>query len=150
MFKRSKRKIVTAIMAVLTLLYIGTLAVIYGSSYFEVSASNYEMLERYAKIYSLEQQPGEDEPSGYADSPEKSSSETDIPIDNSHVDDNPAFQLATFYSVAISDDGEILAMDNDIGTVYEDTTLQKYASEIIEGKQDSGVMIILCCSLPCG
>lgn len=143
MFKRLKRKIVAAIMAVLALLYLGTLAVIYGSSYFEVSASNYEMLERYAKLYSLEQQPGEDMPSGDADLPEKNFSDTDILVDNPdnlHFDDNPAFQLSTFYSVAISDNGEILAMDNETGTVYEDTVLQEYASEIIESQRDNGMM----------
>lgn len=124
MFKQSKRKIVAAIMAVLTLLYLGTLAVIYGSSYFEVSASNYEMLERYAKLYSLEQQPGVNMP---PDNPEVT-----------HSDGNPAFQLSTFYSVAISDNGEILAMDNEKGTVYEDRVLQKYASEIIKSPKDNG------------
>ncbi len=130
-------------MAVLALLYLGTLAVIYGSSYFEVSASNYEMLERYAKMYSLEHQPGEDMPSKDVDIPEKNFSDTDILMDNPndiHLDDNPAFQLSTFYSVAISDNGEVLAMDNETGTVYEDTVLQQYASEIIESRKDSGMM----------
>lgn len=143
MFKRSKRKIVAAIMAILALLYIGTLAIIYGSSYFEVSSSNYEMLERYTKMYSLEQQPGEDMPSEYADFPEKGSYDTDSFIDtpdNLPPDDNPAFHLAAFYSVAISDDGEILAMDNDTGTVYEDAVLQRYASEIMESSKDSGII----------
>lgn len=142
MFKRSKRKIVAAIMAVLALLYLGTLAVIYGSSYFEVSASNYEMLERYAKMYSLEQQPGEGAPSENMDLPEKNFSDTDLLTDNPkdiHLDENPAFQLSTFYSVAISDNGEILAMDNETGTVYEDTVLQEYASEIIDSQKDSGM-----------
>lgn len=143
MFKRSKRKIVAAIMAVLTLLYIGTLAVIYGSSYFEVSASNHEMLERYAKLYSLEQQPGESIPSEPADFPEKNSAARHIlrdDPDDLHFDDTPAFQLSTFYSVAVSDNGEILAMDNETGTVYEDTVLQEYASKIIDAKKGSGVM----------
>lgn len=142
MFKRSKRKIVAAIMAVLALLYLGTLAVIYGSSYFEVSASNYEMLERYAKMYSLEQQPGEEGPSENADFHGKNFSDTDVLMDNPnemHFDDNPAFQLSTFYSVAISDNGEILAMDNEKGTVYEDAVLQEYASEIIESQKDNGM-----------
>ncbi len=142
MFKRSKRKIVAAIMAVLALLYLGTLAVIYGSSYFEVSASNYEMLERYALMYSLEEQPGEDMPSKDADFPEKNSFDTDVLMDspdNLHFDEKPAFQLSTFYSVAISDSGEILAMDNETGTVYEDTVLQEYAFEIIDSQKDSGM-----------
>lgn len=136
MFKRSKRKIVAAIMMILALLYLGTLAVIYGSSYFEVSASNYGMLERYAKIYSLEQQPGED-----MDFRGIIFSDADDLIDGPddlHFDDNPAFRLSTFYSVAVADNGEILAMDNETGSIYEDEVLQKYASEIIDSQKNSG------------
>ena len=40
MFEKSRRKIVAAIMAVLALLWIGTLGVIYGASYYEVSTRN--------------------------------------------------------------------------------------------------------------
>lgn len=61
MFKQSKRKIVAAIMAVLALLFIATLAIIYTSSYAEVAASNRDMLARYAELFSLDRQPG-DEP----------------------------------------------------------------------------------------
>ena len=42
MFKKSKRKIVAAIMSALALLFLGTLAVIYVSSYREVSSRNRE------------------------------------------------------------------------------------------------------------
>ena len=59
MFRKSRRKIVAAIMSVLILLFLGTLAVIYASSYHEVSKTNREMLERYVELYSLEAQPGE-------------------------------------------------------------------------------------------
>lgn len=37
MFKKSRRKIVAAIMSVLVTLWVGTLGVIYTSSYFEMS-----------------------------------------------------------------------------------------------------------------
>ena len=53
MFKRSKNKIVAAIMSVLVCLFLGTLAVIFISSYFEVSRENYKMLEHHAQIYIL-------------------------------------------------------------------------------------------------
>lgn len=143
MFKRSKRKIVAAIMVVLALLYIGTLGIIYGSSYFEVSASNYEMLERYTERYSLERQPGEERLPEYMNFSDEIASDADDlkdTPDGLHFEENPAFQLSTFYSVAISDNGEILAMDNNTETVYEDTVLQEYAAEIIEGRKSRGVM----------
>lgn len=129
MFRKSKRKIVAAIMSVLMLLFIGTLAIIYTSSYAEVSASNNEMLARYAELFSLERQPSEEPP---LDSAEKVS---DDAIDRT-VDST--FRLSTFYSVALSDDGNVLAMDNDEGSAYEDALLQQYAQEIIASGKNRG------------
>ena len=40
MFKKSRRKIVAAIMSILVLLWVGTLGVIYASSYFEMTKQN--------------------------------------------------------------------------------------------------------------
>ena len=60
MFKRSRRKIVAAIMSVLVLLWIGTLCVIYTSSYIEVSNRNRNMLDEYIAIYTLEAAPMND------------------------------------------------------------------------------------------
>ena len=142
MFKSSRRKIVAAIMSVLVLLFLGTLAIIYGSSYFEVSATNHEMLERYVELYSLEKQPrgnmllGDMEPRGLLDPV------IDVPRDISdgpHFEDRPVFQLSTFYSVAISESGEILAVDNSDRNVYEDAELEEYAVEIIESNKNKGV-----------
>ena len=59
--------------------------------------------------------------------------------DSPHSEDTPAFQLSTFYSVAVSDNGEILAIDNSDRKLYEDTELEKYALEIIEDKKTNGV-----------
>lgn len=44
MFKQSRRKIVAAIMSVLVLLWVGTLGVIYTSSYIEMSKRNVAMM----------------------------------------------------------------------------------------------------------
>jgi len=134
MFKKSKRKIVAAIMSVLALLYLGTLSVIYISSYFEVSNSNHKMLERYAELYSLEKQPGKERLPQYRKSPDGLAFDQNMPA----FEDTPAFRLATFYSVAISHSGDILAMDNNEETMYEDSILQEYAVEIIKGNKDKG------------
>ena len=53
MFRKSKRKIVATIMSILVCLFLGTLAVIYASSYFEVANTNFDMLERHAQMYVL-------------------------------------------------------------------------------------------------
>lgn len=142
MFESSRRKIVAAIMSVLALLWLGTLAVIYGSSYFAVSATNHEMLERYAELYSLEEQPGGDLHPGDMELPEIPDSSVDVLRDNPNrprFEDTPVFQLSTFYSVAISDGGELLAIDNSNRNVYEDAELEKYAAEILESKKTEGV-----------
>ncbi|MEE0511504.1 MAG: HAMP domain-containing sensor histidine kinase [Peptococcaceae bacterium] len=132
MFKQSKRKIVAAIMAVLALLFIATLAVIYTSSYAEVAASNRDMLARYAELFSLDRQPG--------DEPMIESETLNGPPEMTHSEKNAAFHLATFYSVAISDDGAVLAMDNDDGSVYDDAALQGYAETILASGKQQGEM----------
>lgn len=53
MFKKSRRKIVAAIMSILTVLWIGTLAVIYISSYHEITSMNLELLKEKSRQYVL-------------------------------------------------------------------------------------------------
>ena len=50
MFKKSRRKIVAAIMSVLVFLWVGTLGVIYTSSYIEMSRRNEQMLKVHADV----------------------------------------------------------------------------------------------------
>lgn len=118
-------------MSVLVLLWIGTLCIIYGSSYYEVSNRNREMLAEHVALYSPDQKliisplpdmkPGTD----------KNSSEP-------RFKDTPAFQLSTFYSVAISQSGEILAVNNRQETLYSNNELVQLASEIIESGKPTG------------
>ncbi|MCD8395797.1 MAG: HAMP domain-containing histidine kinase [Lachnospiraceae bacterium] len=51
MFRRSRIKIVALLMAILLLTLLGTIAVIYGVSYREMSQENRSMLELYAREY---------------------------------------------------------------------------------------------------
>lgn len=145
MFKSSRRKIVAAIMSVLVLLFLGTLAVIYGSSYIEVSARNYDMLERHARMYSL---PGSPEnkldgrqPDGAEHIIDNQNNQKNKPNGNRFDDfkDNHAFQLTTFYSVAVSKNGDTLAVENINDALYENETLEKYASDILKSGKTKGV-----------
>lgn len=61
MFRKTRIKIVAAIMSILVCLFLGTLAVIFASSYLEVSASNFDMLEKHAQMYGLTGPIGDDE-----------------------------------------------------------------------------------------
>ncbi len=123
MFRKSRRKIVASIMLVLTLLLLGTLAVIYLSSYFEMRYDNFRMLERQAQNYALHAdgtifRPGIAEP--------------DIPSKK------PSLELSTFYAVAIGNDGRILATDVGERRVYEEQTLQEYAASILKSGKTRG------------
>ena len=53
MFKRTRRKIVASIMAILIFVFVAILALIYGSSYYETMNRNREMLESHAEFFSL-------------------------------------------------------------------------------------------------
>lgn len=131
MFRKSKWKIVAAIISALVLLLLGTLAVIYISSYRDVSSRNRGMLERYAQLYDLNIRPGE-------------SKQPDIPApvhrpDGPRFEDTPTFQLSTFYSVAVSkDDGSVLAVDNSDRDIYTDAKLREYALQIVESGESGG------------
>lgn len=128
MFKKSKKKIVAAIMSILTLLWVGTLCVIYVSSYFEVATTNQEMLKEHAERYMLEK------PMGGAFDPMKP-----FPDRGPHFDTNQ-FKLSTFYTVAISYDNNVIEIRNDDAAVYTDAELEGAARKVLK-KSDANGMI---------
>lgn len=122
-------------MSALVLLFLGTLTVIYVSSYREVSSRNRDMLERYAQLYPLQIRPenhlGELNQSGTVPA---------LRPDGPRFEDTPAFQLSTFYSVTVSkDDGSVLAVDNSGRGIYTDEELQEYALQIVESGKSGGM-----------
>ncbi|MDE7293438.1 MAG: hypothetical protein K2N72_03335 [Oscillospiraceae bacterium] len=140
MFKKSRFKIVAAIMSVLALLFLGTLAVIYISSYIELSERNHAKLEGYAKLYYLEKDTNGN--IRHAEPPKPDKPVGGAPKEfyrNRKIEETQEFQLSTFYSVAVSDSGEILVSDNGDGAVYEKDLLEKYAYEIIKSRKEKGV-----------
>ncbi len=160
MFKQSRRKILISIMAILIFLFLGILIIIYASSFHDVADENYEMLERYAELYSLTEEtedfgdlsdadapsgteaPGYETPTGDPSQPDNLP-DSDIPDSPPEGNDpppesTPTFQLSTFYSVAISDDGEILRTEN-TNISYENEELENIAAEIIQSSKDKGI-----------
>ncbi len=132
MFKKTRRKIVAAIMSVLAILWVGTLCIIYISSYCDMKNRNEEMLQAHAETYVLSQS-----------SVEKAPPEIHIPNNapkNAHEFDkqSPMFQLSTFYTVAISYDGEILEIKNEPPTIHSDNELEKLTQNIIKGDKSNG------------
>ena len=130
MFKKSRRKIVAAIMSVLVLLWVGTLGVIYASSYFEMKNQNEQMLKAHAEMYNLPQSFEEFKP------PEKPHGGDRRP--GREYADSPRFQLSTFYTVAVSYDGEILEIRNEQPTVHTNDDLKSLAQNIVKNDNDMG------------
>lgn len=132
MFKKSRRKIVAAIMSILVLLWVGTLCVIYASSYFEMEKQNEQMLQAHAEMYTLSQSfegmmpPGKPMPGGNPN------------ITPEFDPQSPMFQLSTFYTVAVSYEGEVLEIKNEPPTVHTDDELEKLAQSIIKDNKSNG------------
>ncbi|MBQ7035195.1 MAG: HAMP domain-containing histidine kinase, partial [Clostridia bacterium] len=139
MFKKSRKKIVAAIMSILVCLFLGTLAVIYISSYIEVSTFNYNMLQRHTEMYFLNDHTadgnqGNRRPNMLDPKPNNPMNEPG----GKHFEDTPAFHLSTFYSVAIAADGNVLEIDAAGGDIYEEETLEQYAADILKRKKERG------------
>jgi len=125
MFSKSKRNIVATIMLILSILWIGTLGIIFITSYLDVSATNYEMLEEYASNYLLKKPfdlPPRQNPQG---APQRRHQDTD------------RFKLSTFYSVALSYDGDVIEVQNDESGVYTNEELVQFAEEIVRSKKET-------------
>ncbi len=131
MFKKSRRKIVAAIMSVLVLLWVGTLGVIYTSSYIEMSRRNETMMTAHAEMYTLSN-PFENMPP-IMPKPDGGGDRFDPGFAES-----PMFQLSTFYTVAMSYDGSVLEIRNNQPNVHSDNDLKEFATEIINGNKTKG------------
>ena len=132
MFKESRKKIVAAIMSILVLLWVGTLSVIYASSYFEMKNQNKQMLQAHAQMYTIPQSfeqmmpPGRPIPGG------------DHGFKPGFDPESPKFQLSTFYTVAVSYNGDVLVIKNEPPTVYSDEDLKTLAQDIIGSGKSAG------------
>lgn len=137
MFNRSRRRIILSIMGSLILLFVAALLVILLASYREIRQKNSDMLDRYVQMYSLEQQTGNmEEPE-----PKPGSQSNPAPEEKPGkrpIDDRPDYQLSTFYSVAMAEDGTVLAVDNGEKEIYSEEDLTELAQELLAGNKESG------------
>ena len=159
MFSRSRKKIILSIMTSLVILFVATLSVIMFASYREMRRRNSEILERYADLYFLEPENTNETESGTA-----GAAETDEPSvpegqmapggpdesggQNGHgrgmnpgkppFDENPDYRLSTFYSVAFSEDGTVLSVENGGNELYEEEELTSIARGLMEKNESSG------------
>ena len=133
MFKKSRRKIVAAIMSVLVFLWVGTLGVIYTSSYIEMSRQNEQMLKVHAEMYTITQPFEEVRPPNLP-----------MPGGNpgfeSSFAESPMFQLSTFYTVAMTYEGETIEIKNNQQNLHSDSELEQLAKKVFKSNRTKGTI----------
>ncbi len=137
MFKRSRKKIILAIMESLILLFAITLSVILLASYREIRQENMAMLKRHVELYYLDSETG-----GPAVPPDAPPDKPDAPglepPGRPPLDQKPDYQLSTFYSVAFGENETVIAVDNGDKEIYSEEELISIAREILTGNNTSG------------
>lgn len=169
MFKKSRRRIVAVILSLLVVLLFGTFCVIYLASYADMTKENRSLLEQYVASYSLpgsqedSQEMTELRNPLSGDSSTGSSSGSSAPLadeppaDDLPADDLPAvpdrsaggrsarpgeppmLELSTFYSVAVSKEGQVLKVDTADIAGFDEEALKDLALEILESEKEAGV-----------
>lgn len=131
MFKKSRRRIVAAIMFVLVLLWVGTLVVIYASSYYEMQKQNEQMLQSHSDMYVLPKS---------ADASVTAKPKHGGNTGDKHGVDpkSPRYQLSTFYHVAVSYDGQILDIKNESAMVHTNDDLKELAEGVLQQDRITG------------
>ena len=124
-------------MVSLILLFTVTLSVIMLASYHELRRQSSEMLERYADLYSLDQQPKTemvpDLRPDRQDLPGPAPEQKDLPPDL-----GPGFQLSTFYSVAFSEEGAVLSVNDGGNGLYSKDELIRMARDLLAKDKTAG------------
>lgn len=112
-------------MSVLVLLLIGTLGVIYCTSYIDVYNQDQAMLERYIGA-------------NFRDLNNEWGGMPKIDRTGKHPYNENAFLLSTFYSVTISDSGETIRIDNNNSTAYSAEELTELSHSLITKNKTQG------------
>lgn len=130
MFKRSRRRIVAAILSVLVLLLFGTFCVIYLASYVDMTNENRQLLSQYVNEYFL---PGF--PKGaQSGTPDPIKAERGMPRSKLSK-----LELSTFYSVALGSDDQVLKVDTADVSTFTEAELTALARAIVQGEKPQGV-----------
>lgn len=126
MFRKSKIKIVATIMVILIILLSGILFMIYFSSYVSVFNKNKEMLYRYADAYWQNGNP-------------KDRQEAPPPDVEDNSREERIYKLSTFYSVELSDSGDVISINNDGQTGITDEFLTQFSQSLAQSGKNYGI-----------
>lgn len=124
MFRKSKNKIVISIMVIMTLLIAGTMAIIYFSSYREMTGKDDRMLEHYVQVHDREHSKAG-----------KINHKKDMPPPL--PEDERAYGIATIYSVSFDQENHIVNIDNNKESITNDE-LTKLAKSVLKSDMEKG------------
>lgn len=122
MYKKPKMKVIAIIMSVLLVLWISTLSIIYVTTYKEVKTENKEMMELYARAYSINGSP--------------TTNNTFPSFEHGKIS-SQRLKVTTFYSVAFKEDGNEIT--NDGPFLFTDEELVRIAEKIKDGSSKFGM-----------
>ena len=158
MFNKSRRKIILSIMGSLIILFSVTLAVITLASFRDIRHKNLNTLEHFAESYTIEdksktsqkpttsdgEKPNKDQSSSNEQGINNRQEASNRGMDNSHQpghrdesrpdrggDQEPAYQLSTFYTVVLTDKGDLVSVDNGDKEIYSEDKLVKLAKKAL-------------------
>ncbi len=142
MFDKTRRKIVfTVVFSLLTLMLV-TLMTIYVSNRIALNRDSLEMLQTFARRYSLEEQSdvpdGDFRPDDRPDLKPGDMDDPGRPRDDRHGKNEPEYRLSTFYSVAFSGDGEVLAVNSGNEFLQSEENLKETALSILKRGKRTG------------
>ena len=139
MFNKTRRKIIFTVVFSLLALMTVTLTTIYVSNRIALDRESREMLRTFAERYTLEERTPPPEagnrPDGAQDPGPGGMNE---PLGDRPGRDEREFRLSTFYSVAYSKDGEVLAVDSGNSDLQSEESLLETASSILNKGKKSG------------
>ena len=142
MFNKTRRRIVFTVVFSLVALMTVTLTTIYLSNRIALDRDSREMLKTFVERYSLEGEPepqdGERKPDDRPDFRPEDMNGRREPRDERFGKDESAFRLSTFYSVAYSKSGDVLAVNNGGNALQSEEALLETASSILNSGGKTG------------
>ena len=133
MFKKSVRKIVATVMSVLVAFFAATITLIYVLNYADMKKRSSDSLIRYVTSYTL----GD----GYDFIPTPLINEDAPSVDgkNDKPSDKPlGYEFAVFYSVAFSQSGEVIKVNNFKTEIMTDDVLTEKARTVLASGKNEG------------
>ncbi len=138
MFNKTRRKIVFTVVFSLLALMLVTLTTIYVSNRIALDRDSREMLATFAERYTLDEQTPQHDGGNRPDFKPNDKNEPREPRDDGRGKGEREFQLSTFYSVAYSESGDVLAVGGASDSLQSDESLLETAASILSKGKKSG------------